>query len=298
MNGLQALVVSMRPRQYTKNLLVFAAPIFARKLGDPVVVVTAVVTFVLFCLLSSAVYLMNDIIDAPEDRRHPEKRKRPIASGTLAPSTAALFALVLAAIGLAGCFTINVALGSVALGYLGLQALYQVALKRMVILDVLAIAVGFVLRAVAGGEAIGVVISEWLLICTLLLALFLGLAKRRGELALLEESASSHRKTLEKYSLSLLDQMIAVVTASTLMSYCLYTISPRTVEELGSTRLMYTVPFVIYGIFRYLFLMHRRGEGGHPERTLLSDKPLLINVALYVLAAAVIIYGRTARPRT
>jgi 4-hydroxybenzoate polyprenyltransferase len=290
MNGLQALVVSMRPRQYTKNLLVFAAPIFARKLGDPVVVVTAVVTFVLFCLLSSAVYLMNDIIDAPEDRRHPEKRKRPIASGTLAPSTAALFALVLAAIGLAGCFTINVALGSVALGYLGLQALYQVALKRMVILDVLAIAVGFVLRAVAGGEAIGVVISEWLLICTLLLALFLGLAKRRGELALLEESASSHRKTLEKYSLSLLDQMIAVVTASTLMSYCLYTISPRTVEELGSTRLMYTVPFVIYGIFRYLFLMHRRGEGGHPERTLLSDKPLLINVALYVLAAAVIIY--------
>ncbi len=290
MNGLQALVVSMRPRQYTKNLLVFAAPIFARKLGDPVVVVTAVVTFALFCLLSSAVYLMNDIIDAPEDRRHPEKRKRPIASGTLAPSIAALVALVLAAIGLAGCFTINVALGSVALGYLGLQALYQVALKRMVILDVLAIAVGFVLRAVAGGEAIGVVISEWLLICTLLLALFLGLAKRRGELALLEESASSHRKTLEKYSLSLLDQMIAVVTASTLMSYCLYTISPRTVEELGSTRLMYTVPFVIYGIFRYLFLMHRRGEGGHPEKTLLSDMPLLINVALYVLVVAVIIY--------
>lgn len=290
MNGLQALVASMRPRQYTKNLLVFAAPIFARKLGDPAAMFTATVTFVLFCMLSSAVYLMNDIIDAPEDRRHPEKRKRPIASGTLAPSTAALAALVLAIIGVAGCFTINAALGSVALGYLGLQALYQVALKRMVILDVLVIAIGFVLRAVAGGEAIGVVISEWLLICTLLLALFLGLAKRRGELVMLEEGASSHRKTLEKYNLPLLDQMIAVVTASTLMSYCLYTISPRTVEELGSTRLMYTIPFVIYGIFRYLFLMHRRGEGGHPEKTLLSDMPLLINVALYVVLAAVIVY--------
>ncbi|MCD6361957.1 MAG: decaprenyl-phosphate phosphoribosyltransferase [Armatimonadetes bacterium] len=290
MNPLHALVVSMRPRQYIKNLLVFAAVIFARRFTDPVAVLQSLLAFAFFSMLSSAVYLINDVVDIEEDRRHPDKRNRPIAAGHLAPATALAAAVVLTAAGVAGSFEVNANLGAVACGYLGLQLLYQFFFKYRVILDVLAIAGGFVLRAVAGAEAISVVISPWLLLCTLLLALFLGLAKRRGEIVLLESGASNHRKTLEKYSLQVLDQMIAVVTASTLMSYCLYTISERTVKEVGGTQMMYTIPFVIYGIFRYLYLMHRHGEGGHPDRTLLSDKPLLLNVVLYALTAAVIIY--------
>jgi len=290
MNLFDALIVSMRPRQYTKNLLVLAALVFARRLDDTILVSRAALAFVLFCLLSSAVYLINDVVDVEEDRRHPDKRDRPIAAGYLPPLVALIAAAMLAAVGLAGSFWINQGLGAVASGYLGLQLLYQFVFKYRVILDVFAIAGGFVLRAVAGAEAISVEISPWLLICTLLLALFLGLAKRRGEMVLLEEGAHAHRRTLGKYSLYLLDQMIAVMTASTLMSYCLYTISERTVQEVGSTRLMYTVPFVIYGIFRYLYLIHRRGEGGHPDRTLLTDRPLLVNVALWVITAALILY--------
>ncbi len=290
MKGLEALAESMRPRQYTKNLLVFAALIFARRLSDPDAAIQSGLAFVFFCLLSSAVYLLNDILDAEEDRRHPDKCTRPIASGRLSPSTAALAALIFAAVGIAGSFWVSMGLGATAVAYVCLQLAYQFVFKYRVILDVFAIAGGFVLRAVAGAEAIDVVISEWLLICTLLLALFLGLAKRRGELTLLHDEAGAHRKTLERYSVPLLDQMISLVTASTLMSYCLYTISPRTVSELGSTRLMYTIPFVIYGLFRYLYLMHRHGQGGHPDKTLLTDKPLLLTVALYTLCAALIVY--------
>jgi len=290
MNPVHALLVSMRPRQYTKNLLVFAAVVFARRLTDTVALTQTALAFVFFCLLSSAVYLINDVVDVAEDRQHPDKRSRPIAAGHLSPAAALAAAFFLAIVALAGCFWIHVNLGAVACGYLGLQLMYQFFFKHRVILDVFAIAGGFVLRAVAGAEAITVEISPWLLVCTLLLALFLGLAKRRGEIVLLEEGAASHRRTLEKYSLPVLDQMIAVVTASTLMSYCLYTISDRTVHELGSNRLMYTIPFVIYGIFRYLYLMHRHGEGGTPDRTLLTDRPLLLTVALYAITAAVIIY--------
>lgn len=290
MNTIHALLVSFRPRQYTKNLLVFAAVVFARRLHDPLAVLHTFLAFVYFCLLSSAIYLINDVVDIDEDRQHPEKRHRPIAAGRLAPTTALAVAFLLIIASLAGCFRVHANLGAVACAYLGLQLLYQFLFKHRVILDVFAIAGGFVLRAVAGAEAIAVVISPWLLLCTLLLALFLGLAKRRGEIVQLDEQASSHRRTLEKYSLPLLDQMIAVVTASTLMSYCLYTISERTVHELGSTRMMYTIPFVIYGIFRYLYLMHRYGEGASPDRTLLTDKPLLLDVALYALSAALIIY--------
>jgi len=264
-----ALLRCMRPWQYTKNMLVFAALIFAQKMGDPSAVLTTAVAFVFFCMASSAIYLINDVRDCEEDRRHPEKCTRPIACGDLSP---------------------GVALGAVTLGYFGLQMLYQAALKRMVLLDVFAIAGGFVLRAVAGAEAIQVEISPWLLICTLLLALFLGLAKRRGELELLAEDSVGHRETLDRYSVEMLDQLIPVMAASTLMSYCLYTISERTVAELGSTRLMYTIPFVIYGLFRYVYLIHRHGHGGAPDRTLLRDRPLLLTVVLYAITAAAIIY--------
>ena len=285
-----ALVRSMRPGQYTKNVLVFAALIFARKVGDPAAVGLAVGAFALFCLISSAVYLINDVVDAEEDRKHPDKCRRPIAAGELSVAAALGAAGVFAVAGLAGSYYVNLGLGSTAAAYLGLMLLYQFIFKHWVILDVFAIAFGFVLRAVAGAEALQVEISPWLLVCTLLLALFLGLSKRRGEIVLLEAEAAGHRRTLEKYSLNLLDQMIAVMTASTLMSYCLYTISERTVRELGSARLMYTIPFVIYGIFRYLYLVHEHGEGGHPDRTLLTDLPLLVNVALYIIAAGLIIY--------
>jgi 4-hydroxybenzoate polyprenyltransferase len=290
MKLLSALVRSMRPRQYTKNVLVFAALIFARKVGDPAAVWLAVGAFTLFCLISSAVYLINDVVDAEEDRKHPDKCKRPIAAGELPVAAALGAAGVFAVAGLAGSYYVNLGLGSTAAAYLGLMLLYQFIFKQRVIFDVFAIAFGFVLRAVAGAEALQVEISPWLLVCTLLLALFLGLSKRRGEIVLLAEGAAGHRRTLEKYSLNLLDQMIAVMTASTLMSYCLYTISERTVRELGSARLMYTIPFVIYGIFRYLYLVHEHGEGGHPDRTLLTDLPLLVTVALYVIAAGLIIY--------
>ncbi len=290
MSKLAALFRCMRPWQYTKNLLVFAALIFARQMGDSAAVLKTVEAFVFFCLVSSSVYLVNDIRDAPEDRKHPEKRDRPIACGALPPGTAGIAAVILAAVGLGGSFSINLGLGSVVLGYFGLQMLYQFVLKQLVILDLFAIAGGFLLRAVAGAEAIDVVISPWLLICTLLLALFLGLAKRRGEILLLDEEAGGHRETLRQYSVAMLDQLIPVMAASTLISYCLYTISDRTVEEIGSTRLMYTIPFVIYGLFRYVYLMHVHGHGGAPDRTLLTDKPLLLNVALYVLVSSAIIY--------
>jgi len=290
MRTLTALIRCMRPWQYTKNLLVFAALVFARKLGEPDAVLKSVEAFIFFCMVSSAVYLVNDIRDAEEDRQHPEKCERPIACGALAPNVAAVAAGVLIVAGLGGSITVNPDLGAVTAGYFGLQMLYQYFLKERVILDVFAIAGGFVLRAVAGAEALAVVISPWLLICTLLLALFLGLAKRRGEILLLEDGATNHRAALGKYSVGLLDQLIAVVASATLMSYCLYTISERTVAEMGSTRLMYTIPFVIYGLFRYLYLMHRQGHGGAPDRTLLTDKPLLATVALYAITAAVIIH--------
>lgn len=290
MRGTVALLRCMRPWQYTKNLLVFAALVFAREMGNPNAVLKTVVAFVLFCLVASAVYLINDVRDAEDDRRHPDKRDRPIACGALAPSAASAAAAVLLVIGLGGSLAVNLNLGLTIAAYFLLQMLYQVALKRIVILDVFAIAGGFVLRAVAGAEAIAVEISPWLLICTLLLALFLGLAKRRGEIVLLEAEAGAHRATLERYSITLLDQLIGVVASATLMSYCLYTISERTLAELGSTRLMYTIPFVIYGLFRYMYLMQRHGQGGAPDRTLLTDKPLLLNVALYALTAAAIIH--------
>ena len=285
-----ALLRCMRPWQYTKNMLVFAALIFAQKMGDPSAVLTTAIAFAFFCMVSSAIYLINDVRDCEEDRRHPEKCNRPIACGDLSPGVAIVAAVVLAVVGIGGSFTVNLALGVVTLGYFGLQMLYQVALKRIVLLDVFAIAGGFVLRAVAGAEAIQVEISPWLLICTLLLALFLGLAKRRGELELLAEDSVGHRETLDRYSVGMLDQLIPVMAASTLMSYCLYTISDRTVAELGSTRLMYTIPFVIYGLFRYVYLIHRHGHGGAPDRTLLRDRPLLLTVVLYAITAAAIIY--------
>jgi len=283
------ILISMRPVQWPKNLFVFAALVFSREFKDPAKVGISFLTFILFCLLSGAVYLINDIFDAAEDRSHWKKRSRPLAAGRLPARVAWSAAIVTALLSLITAFVvINVELGWVALAYFVVMVGYSVFLKRVVIIDVLVIAFGFVLRALAGGKAIGVPISVWLYICTFLLALFLALSKRRHELVLLEESAAAHRKILAEYSPYLLDQMIAVVTSSTVMAYALYTLNDRTIREV-SDKLYFSIPFVMYGIFRYLYLVHREAEGGEPERLLFSDPPLLIGVALWVLSVFLIL---------
>jgi 4-hydroxybenzoate polyprenyltransferase len=284
------LIVSLRPDQWTKNLIVFAALIFARQLLDPAAVALALAAFLIFCALSGAVYLVNDVCDRDADRRHPLKSRRPIASGALSPGTALAWAVALGAGSLAAAFWLRPWFGVAAAAYLGLQVLYTFALKHIVILDVLSIAMGFVLRAVAGGLVIGVHVSDWLLVCTILGALFLGLCKRRHELTLLSSGASEHRPILEEYDPYLLDQMIAVVAASTLVAYVIYCLSPETTERFGTTRLVWSVPFPIYGIFRYLYIVHRRDGGGSPSEQLLSDRPLLACVASWGLAVIAIIY--------
>jgi 4-hydroxybenzoate polyprenyltransferase len=285
------LLRSMRPHQWTKNLLVFAGLIFGQKLTDPHAAGIAALAFGVFCLLSSAVYLINDIYDRDADRRHPLKASRPIASGALAVPTAGVAALLLSAAALGAAFWIGLHFGLVAAGYLALLTWYSLVLKHIVILDVLVLAGGFVLRAAAGAVAVQVEFSHWLLLLTLLGALFLGLSKRRAELVALTGEASAHRRSLGEYSPHLLDQMISVVTASTLLAYAFYTISPDTVEKFGTDRLIWTVPFPLYGIFRYLYLMHQREGGGSPADTLLDDRPIQVCVALWAASVIFILYG-------
>ena len=284
------LIRTMRPGQWTKNLLLFAGIIFAQHLLEPRALLTVVSGFLLFCLLSSSIYILNDVCDAEQDRRHPLKRMRPIAAGRIGRGTALSLALTLASASMILSFVLNRGFGGVALAYFALILLYSVWLKHVVILDVLVISGGFVLRAVAGAVVIGVAISSWLLICTILLALFLALSKRRHELVLLEGEAGDHRRILEEYSPHLLDQMIAVVTSSTVIAYALYTVSEETVGKFGTKNLQLTIPFVLYGIFRYLYLIHRKHEGGRPERTLLADKPLMADIALWAGTAFCILY--------
>ncbi len=281
-----------RPQQWTKNLIIFAPLIFSRSLFDIPMMMTTAAAFLVFCLLSGALYIFNDIRDLEEDKKHPLKSQRPLASGRISRNTAWTELIVLLGISLAGAFFLGQDVFLIAFFYLVLQIAYSYYLKHVVILDVFVIAAGFILRVVAGGLAIDVSISHWLLICTLLLALFLAMSKRRHELILLEDSASVHRPILQEYSPYLLDQMIAVVTASTVIAYCLYTISQETVTKFGTDELIYTVPFVIYGIFRYLYLVHQKSGGGTPEYLLLRDKPLLLDILLWIITAALIIYLR------
>ena len=283
------LLISLRPGQWAKNLLIFAGLLFGRRLFDLAAVAEAIAAFLSFCTLSGAVYLVNDLVDRQSDRRHPLKARRPIASGALGLPTAVSAAIVLGAGGLAAAFALGWRFGVVASAYVAVLALYAGLLKHIVIVDVLTIAVGFVLRAVAGAVAVNVAISQWLLVCTILLALFIALAKRRHEIMLLADDAASHRPILGEYSPHLLDQMIAVVTASTLIAYIFYTISPETQQKFGQW-LGLTIPFPLYGIFRYLYLVHQREGGGSPADLLLADRPLLACVALWVLAVALIIY--------
>jgi 4-hydroxybenzoate polyprenyltransferase len=285
-----SLFVSLRPDQWTKNLIVFAALIFAVKLLDPAALANASAAFLIFCALSGAVYLINDVSDRDADRQHPLKCMRPVAAGEISPGLALGFAVVLSAAAVTGSFALNRSFGMAAVAYLALQVLYTRSLKHVVVLDVMAIAIGFVLRAVAGGLVINVHISNWLLVCTMLGALFLGLAKRRHEITLLAAGAKGHRRILEEYDPYLLDQMIGVVAASTMVAYIIYCASPETHAYFGTEWLVLTTPFPIYGLFRYLYLVHRKEGGGSPSDMLLKDRPLLACVALWGIVVVMIIY--------
>lgn len=288
----RALVIAMRPHQWTKNLLLFAALVFAKRFIGPDAgrsILLSVAAFAAFCLASSASYLLNDVVDAEADRRHPLKRFRPVASGALPAALALAVAAVLAAVAVGGGALLGATFALAVLAYLVLQVGYSLALKHVVIMDVLCIAASFVLRAWAGAVAIEAEFSHWLFICAALLALFLALAKRRHELVEVQD-ALNHRPSLAEYSPQMLDQMIAVVTASTLMAYILYTIDAETVRKFHTDNLIYTIPFVLYGIFRYLYLVYSKRGGGSPSRHLLTDKPLLLAVFLYALASAWIVW--------
>ncbi len=280
---------SLRPQQWIKNFFIFAPLVFSRNLLQANAVLAATATFVVFCIVSSAHYIFNDLMDIEEDKLHPIKSRRPLASGRLKKSSAVAAMLVLAALGLGLAAAIGLPILIVSLVYLVLQVAYSIRLKHVVILDVFVVAAGFVIRVVAGGLAIKVMISSWLLICTMLLALFLAMSKRRHELVLLDSGAAQHRPILKEYNTYLLDQMISVVTASTLVAYCLYTISEETVAKFGTRRLIWTVPFVLYGIFRYLYLIHQKNEGGSPEHLILKDKPLLADIFCWIIAAGLIL---------
>jgi 4-hydroxybenzoate polyprenyltransferase len=288
---LSAVLASLRPRQWIKNLFVFGGLIFAQQLFFPPAVWTALGAFVIFCGLSGAIYLLNDVADRDKDRLHPDKRLRPIASGRLPVPAALGAALVLIGGGLAAATWLSLPFAVVALAYVVLLSAYSAWLKHIVIVDVLVVAIGFVLRAVAGALAISVAISGWLLICTILLALFLALGKRRHEVLALGEAAARHRPILAEYSAALLDQMIAVVTASTVTAYALYTMSPETVAKFQTPLLPVTLPFVLYGIFRYLYLLYRRELGGNPTDIVLRDRALLLNSLLWLAVVLVLLYG-------
>src|SRR6267378_3209095 len=288
---MRSFIASMRLQQWIKNLFLFAALVFSGNLFVLHDVVLVVEGFFLFSLASSAVYLFNDISDLENDKLHPVKSLRPLPSGKLRVGPALAGSILLAATGLLGGYLIRPQFSLVLILYLLINLLYSLKLKEIVILDVMTISAGFVLRVVAGAVLINVPTSEWLIICTLLLSLFLGFSKRRNELTILESQADTHRSVLAQYSPYFLDQMIGIVTASTVMSYALYTISEETVRKFGTNRLFYTVPFVLYGIFRYLYLVHKKEAGGNPTRLAMTDAPLLLNISLWILTATIIIYG-------
>jgi 4-hydroxybenzoate polyprenyltransferase len=284
------LIISLRPGQWTKNLFVFAALVFAQRLNNADSVVKAVIAFFVFCGLSATVYLINDVLDREQDRRHPLKSHRPIASGAISPTLALTTAAVLGIAALIVASGLGWQFLLMATAYVVLLSAYSAFLKHIVIVDVLTIAAGFMLRAASGAAAIDVPISHWLLVCTTLLALFIALSKRRHELTLLSERAIDHRPILGDYTPYLLDQMISVVTASTLIAYAFYTISPETTAKFGTDLLSLTIPFPLYGIFRYLYLVHRRDKGGSPAELVVNDRPLLACVGLWALSVIFIIY--------
>lgn len=283
------LIGCLRLRQWTKNVLVFAALIFSRHAHQITYAARTVPAFFLFSLTAGAVYIFNDILDFDRDHEHPRKKSRPIASGRVSRKAAWIVFLVLMVVVLPLSFLLDSSFGLVLSVYVVVQVLYSLYFKNMVILDVFLISFGFLLRVIAGAVVIHVEISNWILVCTMLLALFLALSKRRHELTLLEENAYIHRSILKEYSPYLLDQMIGIVTAATLVAYMIFTLSDETIVKFGKYMIL-TVPFVLYGIFRYLYLIHKKDGGGQPDEILLSDIPLQLDIIAYGITSLLVIY--------
>lgn len=281
---LRALFISLRPKQWTKNLVVFAGIIFSGNLNNWDMQLKVWATFAAFCAVVGSGYLVNDLLDRESDRVHPVKKKRPIASGQLPAGIAVAAAVLLTGTAIIGGFAVDRSLAAYLILYVALQLAYTLVLKHLVIVDVLVISAGFVVRAAAGAAVIHVSISPWLVICAMLLALFLALSKRRAELVLMEADASSHRRNLEHYSVGLVDQMTSVTASATLVSYAIYSFTAY-----DSQQMMITIPFVLFGIFRYLYLVHRHLQGGSPEQVLLTDIPTLLNVFLWAVTAAAVL---------
>lgn len=281
-----AAIRALRPRQWTKNGVLFVPLLFAKSIFVQGQLVRSALAVAAFCLLASGVYLVNDWFDREKDRLHPEKKHRPIAAGQLRPpAVVALLALCWGG-SAALALSINRQFALVCVGYVALQVAYTTVLKHLVVLDVMALAMGFIVRVVAGAVAIDVVVSNWLFLCTLLGAVFLGFAKRRAELSSLEEGAAAHRASLGEYTQTMLDQMMSISAACTILAYGLYTVSAETIARVGSDHLKLTVPCVIFGVFRYLFLVHKRGLGGSPEKILLTDLPLMLDIGVFLGIAA------------
>ncbi len=283
------LLNAMRPRQWTKNAVLLAGIVFAGKLTDVTSLWRATLAVVIFCSLSSSVYLFNDLVDREVDRQHPIKRFRAIASGRLPAGSATVAALVLGLVACTGSLVLGLHFLGLAAGYVVLNLAYSWRLKHLVILDVFSLAGGFVIRAAAGAVAVNVPISPWLYVCTVLLALFLGLSKRRYELLLLEQDASASRRSLESYSTALVEEMLGVVTSSTVIAYAMYTFFAENVPRNHS--MMLTIPFVLYGLFRYLYLVHSQRGAGNPDEVLLRDVPLIVAIGLWGLTAMIILYS-------
>ncbi len=282
------LLRSLRPEQWLKNGFVLAPLIFSGSLTDSDAVIRSLLAVVAFCAVASATYLINDVLDREADRGHPVKRNRPIASGAVGVGVALGMAFILIIVGAGVAWFLGDWFSSVLGAYLVITLLYSTLLKQLVFVDVLVVALGFVLRVVGGAVAIEVPVSRWILLCAYLLALYLALGKRRSELVLLGEEAGSHRVVLGHYTLPMVDQAISVVLGATVLAYTLYTVAPDTVAKVGSEGLMATVPVVLYGLFRYLYLLHRHELGGSPTKALLTDRPLLVCVLLWLGIATVV----------
>jgi len=286
-----AAIRALRPKEWVKNGVMLVPLLFAKSFFVEGLMLKAAMAIISFSLLASGVYVLNDWFDREKDRLHPEKKKRPIAAGEInGVGAVVLIVLCWSTAGTIGWFLSKGFLAVIS-AYLVMQFAYTLALKHMVLLDIMTIALGFILRVMAGAEAIDVTVSNWLFLCTMLGALFLGFAKRRAELSALEDAAA-HRASLADYTVPMLDQMMSICAACSILGYGLYTVSVETVAHVGSDRLKFTVPFAVYAVFRYLFLMHKRGAGGAPAKVLLGDKPLLVDIALFVSVAGFVLYSR------
>ncbi len=288
---LSPLLISMRPRQWIKNAFVLPALVFSQHLFTPSFVALALAAVACFCVISSAVYLVNDVADADQDSRHPVKCRRPIAAGILDKRVALGWAAGLLAAGLAGAFLLNAGFGLIALVYAGINLAYSFRLKRVVLLDIILVATGFLLRAVGGAVAIGVPMSPWFIVCIFSLALFLAAVKRRQEIVTLAGQAREHRAILDEYSLPFLDQVIAIFTSATLVCYALYAIGLGAAGEGTGRSMQWSIPFVLYGILRYLYLVYRTGAGESPTQVIWTDRPLQVDMLLWLVVSVLVYYG-------